>query len=133
LSLSPPNHLGFELTQQWYFRRIRKLFAEIQKAASCILPTNRLIISEYVNNWQFGFITDLVASLRNVNNFDDVDWECDTLFSRFKDYVVEDENRIDNILRTLNYTVDDEGTLLIIAGAARLEKVLGLVYLLVFE
>ncbi|KAF9064589.1 hypothetical protein BDP27DRAFT_153111 [Rhodocollybia butyracea] len=116
--------IGFELTQQWYFRRIRKVFVEIQRAASSILPTNRLIVSEYVNDWPFDFATDLLVGLHNVNSFDDVDWEYDTLFSRFKDYVVEDENRIDNILCTLNYTVDDEGTLLIIAGAARLEKFL---------
>ena len=111
------------MTNQWYFRRIRRLFSDIQGAASRILPTNRLAVSEFVHGWSLSFVEDIMSGLRDVEEFDEVDWEYDILFARFKDYVLEEEAKLEKTLGTVNYFLDDENTLALVAGHDRPEKV----------
>ena len=114
---------GFEMTLQWYFRRIRKVYSEIHSLGNTALPSNLNHISRFLSSWQMHFTEDLLAGLRDVEEWDGMDWEDDHEFLRFKDYVVENERRMKRKLCTVNYTLDEANTLTIIAGEGRPEKV----------
>ncbi|KAI1783133.1 hypothetical protein LXA43DRAFT_1087143 [Ganoderma leucocontextum] len=122
---------GFEMTVQWYFRRIRKVFAEIYYSSNAALPSNLKPISEFIGCWQTRWAEDVLSGLRNVENWDDADWEDDHVFLKFKDYVMENERRMERSLRGVNYSLDAANTLTIVAGEGRPEKyVLPLIFLL---
>ncbi|KAI1787462.1 hypothetical protein LXA43DRAFT_1029206 [Ganoderma leucocontextum] len=97
---------GFEMTVQWYFRRIRKVFAEIYYSSNAALPSNLKPISEFIGCWQTRWAEDVLSGLRNVENWDDADWEDDHVFLKFKDYVMENERRMERSLRGVNYSLD---------------------------
>lgn len=114
---------GFETTVQWYFRRIRKVFAEIHTSSNAALPANFKLISEFVGCWQMRWAEDVLSGLRDVEEWDDFDWEDDHVFAKFKGYVVENEGRMERSLRGVNYYLDAANTLTIVAGEGRPEKV----------
>ncbi|RPD68335.1 hypothetical protein L226DRAFT_346944 [Lentinus tigrinus ALCF2SS1-7] len=104
---------GFEMTVQWYFRRIRK------------------IIGDFISSWHVRWIEDFLSGLRDVEQWDSTDWESDVMFMKFKDYVVENERNIEHNLRGVNYYLDEANTLSIVAGNGRPEKyVMPLVFIL---
>ena len=114
---------GFEMTMQWYFRRIRKIFAEIYHSSNAALPSNFKLISEFTGCWQMRWVEDVLSGLRDVDEWDDFDWEDDNVFLKFKDYVVENEGRMERSLRGVNYYLDAANTLTVVAGEGRPEKV----------
>ncbi|RPD68326.1 hypothetical protein L226DRAFT_527321 [Lentinus tigrinus ALCF2SS1-7] len=113
---------GFEMTVQWYFRRIRKVISEIARATVEALPANRKIIADFVSSWDVHWIERFLAGLRDVKQWDSTDWESDVIFLKFKDYVVENERKLEHNLRGVNYYVDEANTLSIVAGNGRPEK-----------
>ncbi|KAK7040772.1 hypothetical protein VNI00_009678 [Paramarasmius palmivorus] len=115
---------GFEMTVQWYFRRIRKLFADIYFASKRALPANRQIIAEFMTSWEIRKIEDLLSALRDVDLWDDTNWDSDVRFLKFKDYVVGNETNMDKELRRVNYYIDEANTLAMVTGSGRPEKYL---------
>ncbi|KAI0699895.1 hypothetical protein C8T65DRAFT_580789, partial [Cerioporus squamosus] len=113
----------FEVTVQWYFRRIRKVIADIAQAAVEALPANRKIIAEFISSWQVRWVEDFLSGLRDVTNWDSTDWENDGMFLKFKDYVVENEQKMERNLRGVKYAIDQANTLSIVAEDGRPEKV----------
>ena len=111
------------MSVQWYFRRIRKVIADIVGATFEALPANRKIISEFITSWHVRWVEDFLSGLRSVSDFDSTDWESDVMFARFKDYVIENEQRIERKLRDFSYYIDEANTLSLVAGDGRPEKV----------
>ena len=111
------------MTVQWYFRRIRKVFAEIHFSSNAALPSNHRLISDFINCWQTRWAEDVLSGPRDVEEWDDFDWDDDHVFLKFKDYVVENEARMERSLRGVNYYLDAANTLAIVAGEGRPEKV----------
>ncbi|RPD72434.1 hypothetical protein L226DRAFT_154051 [Lentinus tigrinus ALCF2SS1-7] len=113
---------GFEMTVQWYFRRIRKVISEIAWATVQALPANRKIIADFISSWHVRWIEDFLSGLRDVEQWDNTDWESDGMFLKFKDYVVENERKFEHNLRGVKYYLDEANTLSIVAGDGRPEK-----------
>jgi hypothetical protein len=111
------------MTVQWYFRRIRKLLLNITNASYLILPSNRKAMHAFAQSWQVQFIEWILCGLTNVDMWDNTSWDSDTMFLRFKDYVIDSEQEIQKRLRGVNYYIDDANTLNLTAGAGRPEKV----------
>ncbi|RDX50314.1 hypothetical protein OH76DRAFT_469327 [Lentinus brumalis] len=113
---------GFEMTVQWYFRRIRKVIADINGAASKALSANRRIIADFIASWQVRWVEKFLSGLRDVEQWDDMDWNSQVMFLKFKDYVIQNEQKIDHNLRGVNYFLDAANTLKIVVGDGRPEK-----------
>ena len=114
---------GFEMTVQWYFRRIRKLYSNIAYLSNAALPANTKPIIWFLTSWQMRWTEDILSGLRDIEEWDNVDWANDSVFLVFRSYVVENETRIERQLRKLKYYLDDANTLTIVAGEGRPEKV----------
>ncbi|KAM5536716.1 hypothetical protein V8D89_009643 [Ganoderma adspersum] len=122
---------GFEITVQWYFRRIRKVFAEIHGFGNAAMPSNLQAISRFFSSWSVHFVEDMLSGLRDIEEWEFVDWDRHHVFLRFKEYVVNTEKQMEERLRTFRYCLDDANTLTIVAGESTPEKyVLPLVFLL---
>lgn len=121
-SLSFTN-VGFEMTVQWYFRRIRKTIANIAHTMVDALPANRKIISDFVSSREVFMVEDCLSGLRDIYQWEYVDWDSNVLFLKFKDYVVENEQRMERNLQSFQYCIDEANTLNIVAGNERPEKV----------
>ncbi|ESK82998.1 hypothetical protein Moror_11766 [Moniliophthora roreri MCA 2997] len=124
---------GFEMTVQWYFRRIRKLFADIFAASKQALPANRQIIAKFISSWAAKRVEDLLSGLRAVDEWDDINWDSDATFSKFKDYIIKSEMNMDRSLRTVNYYIDAANTLSMVTGAGRPEKYILPILFLLFQ
>lgn len=111
------------MTAQWYFRRIRNLFAEIGSAIPAVLPANRKIAADFVHSWEVCVVEDLLGGLRDVEQWDDMDWEDDAIFLKFKDHVLDTEAKMERGLRAVKYCIDAANTLIIVAGDGRPERV----------
>ena len=115
--------IGFEMSVQWYFRRIRKLLAMITHAAKAARPENRALVANFVASWELRVLEDLLSGLKHVDDWDGRDWENDAIFGRFRDYVLKEEMKLDRGLQSIKYYIDETNTLVIIAGGGRPEKV----------
>ena len=111
--------IGFEMTTNWYWRRIQKNLFLIFEAFQEILPANRASFCLY-STWT---VENIVSGLRGSDQWEATDWNHDKLFSRFKDYVLDEERRLKTILRRLAYNIDQDNTLLTLTGGSRPEKV----------
>jgi hypothetical protein len=69
------------------------------------------------------FVEKIIAGLSNVSLSDNIDWESDAMFLRFKDHVVEEEEELEKRMRGVTYYIEDTSTLELISGGARPEKV----------
>ncbi|KAF9076960.1 hypothetical protein BDP27DRAFT_1397990 [Rhodocollybia butyracea] len=123
--------IGFEMQSHWYFRRIRNLLSIIQATSVEILPENRKTISLFFRCRPMRFVEDLLAGLRHTDKFEDIDWEEDIVFSKFRDYISSNETNMKSKLRELEYNIGDKTALQAVTGQGRLEKhLLAVVYLL---
>ena len=113
------------MSVQWYFRRIRKVIADIVGATFEALPANRKIISEFITSWHVRWVEDFLSGLRDIDQWDNTDWVSDVMFLKFKDYVIENEQKMERGLRGVKYVIDEANTLRIVAGDGRPEKVSG--------
>lgn len=111
------------MTVQWYFRRIRHTISLMYECREGILLANRQLVANFVSSRQVSWVEDFLSGLRSVSDFDSTDWESDVMFAKFKDYVIENEQRIERKLRDFSYYIDEANTLSLVAGDGRPEKV----------
>lgn len=116
------NSSGSELACNWYYRRIIRLHQIFYELSREALPANRQIISEFIE-WPVCIVDDLCSGLREPDAWDGVDWDSYPVFKKFKDYIIEQEKRIEKVLRTITYNLDDEIALTLVTGGVRPEKV----------
>ncbi|KAI0646024.1 hypothetical protein C8Q79DRAFT_730049 [Trametes meyenii] len=123
---------GFEMTLHWYLRRIRALFAIIDSASHTVLPANRSNVGDFLSSPQICFVENLLSGLQRGDGQSVADWDWDTTFSKFKDYIVGEEDKLAKRLRSVKYVVDETNTLtVLVTGCGRPEKyVLPMVLLL---
>jgi hypothetical protein len=107
------------MTTNWYWRRIQKSLVLIFVAFRDILPANRAAFNLY-SAWTF---ESILSGLQGSGQWEGTDWDHDKLFSRFKDYVMDEERKLKTILRRLAYNIDQDNTLLTLTGGSRPEKV----------
>jgi hypothetical protein len=122
--------LGFELSVRWYHKHIIRLLSRFSAKARAahFLPSNRGLASRFLDSETMDDMHTILAGL--------VDHE-ETLpnpavFEKFKDYVFAQEKRMKKVLELLNYNIDDENTLTLVAGTGRPEQVItqtGLLFL----
>ncbi|KAI0665852.1 hypothetical protein C8Q78DRAFT_1083428 [Trametes maxima] len=114
---------GFEMTLHWYLRRIRALFAIIESASHAVLPANRSNVGDLLSSPQMCFVENLLSGLHRGDGQSVADWDWDTTFSKFKDYIVGEEDRLAKRLRSVKYVVDETNTLtVLVTGCGRPEK-----------
>ncbi|KAH9847166.1 hypothetical protein C2E23DRAFT_742357 [Lenzites betulinus] len=123
---------GFEMTVQWYYRRIRTLLSSIQIASRSVLLANSQTLGTFFASPQLCFVENLLSGLSMGTGWSGADWDWDTVFAKFKDYVVDHENQLGTRLRRVEYMIDEPTTLTtLIVGSERPETyVLPLVFLL---
>ena len=107
------------MTTNWYWRRIQKNLVLIFVAFREILPANRATFCLDSR----GTIESILSGLRGCDQWEGTDWEHDKLFSKFKDYVLDEERKLKTVLRRLAYNIDQDNTLLTLTGGSRPEKV----------
>ncbi|KAI0699891.1 hypothetical protein C8T65DRAFT_296383 [Cerioporus squamosus] len=123
---------GFEMTVQWYFRRIRKTIAQIADAMVNALPANRRIISSFISSPHVRWVENFLSGLRDVKQWDNTDWESG-MFLKFKEYVVENEQKMERNLRSVRYFIDEANTLSVVVGFGRPEKYIMPLIVLLFR
>ncbi|KAJ7291238.1 hypothetical protein C8J57DRAFT_1704891, partial [Mycena rebaudengoi] len=125
--------IGFEMTVQWYYRRIRRSLTSLVEASKKVLPSNRAVVSTFVFSNATIWTESILAGLCKVEDFDAMDWENDEIFLKFKDWVLGNEKRMKTVLRRLSYQIDQHNTLVTITGgySGRPERyILPVVYLI---
>jgi hypothetical protein len=115
--------LGIELTVNWYFRIIIRDFANLEKAASEVLPVNRRTCGNFMVSREVYFIDDILSGLADTNLYDDIIWGHHPLFDQFKKQVLSEERQMEKMLAKMGYRIDQENTLTLITGGKRPETV----------
>jgi hypothetical protein len=115
--------IGFEMTTQWYYRRICRFFSLLSESSKGVLPANRKVVNKFTGCWSITATQDILSGLRNIDYWDGVDWGNHTVFRKFKDWVLDNEKTMDAILRRLVYYIDQDNTLNTVTGGGRPEKV----------
>ena len=110
------------MTVQWYYRRIRRLISDISDATKAVLPANRQQVQGFVSSWSVILVEDILSGLRDVSDWDSMDWESNRTFLKFKDHILDVERDMGNKLQQLRFMVEPN-TLTVVAGEGRLEKV----------
>lgn len=111
------------MTTNWYWRRIRKNLDRIVRAYGAVLPANRAAVSKCLRLSIWDALDRVLVGLRDADAWDSIDWEEDKVFSKFKDYVLDEERKLKTILRRLSYYIDEDNTLHTVLGRGRPEKV----------
>lgn len=115
--------IGFEMTTQWYYRRIRRLFSLLSESSKDVLPANRRVVSQFLDSWSIHATERLLAGCQDVSDWDRMDWAHDSRFLKFKPWVLKNERSMNKILRRLVYFIDQDNTLNIVTGGGRPETV----------
>ncbi|KAI0630036.1 hypothetical protein C8Q77DRAFT_236077 [Trametes polyzona] len=123
---------GFEMTTQWYYRRIRALLARLHREVHFVHPANRTIVGGFMYSTQVYLAENLLSGLHEGDGWNMIDWNWDNTFARFKDYVVDRERQLEQRLQRLRYVIDEANTLagLIVKGERPETYVLPLVFFL---
>ncbi|KAJ7181386.1 hypothetical protein C8R43DRAFT_1170245 [Mycena crocata] len=107
---------GFEMSVQWYYRRIRRRLAALADASKKVLPANRLEVSRFMGGVGIEWTQSILAGLCNVEDFDWIDWDNDPTFLKFKGWLLDNEKRMKTVLRRLSYQIDQYNTLVTVTG-----------------
>ncbi|KAL1941924.1 hypothetical protein VTO73DRAFT_6454 [Trametes versicolor] len=102
---------GFEMSVQWYYRRILALFSAIHFASRSVLPANREMTGRFLSEPHMRFVVDLLAGLHPLEGWRFVDGDWEATFAKFKDYVVAQEDQLEKRLRRIKYLIDEVNTL----------------------
>ncbi|KAL0577140.1 hypothetical protein V5O48_004854 [Marasmius crinis-equi] len=122
---------GFEMTTHWYYRRICRLLSLITRSSKRVQPANRRAASELLGHWSINTLQNHLSGFQRTGYWESIDWDEDYVFSKFKDWVVETENKMEEILDKLVYYIDQDNTLNTVTGGGRPEKfMMPLFYLL---
>src|SRR5258708_14747228 len=74
---------GFEMTTNWYWRRIRKNLGAALAAYEDMLPANRVASSGFFQWWVLATVDNTLSGLGGAREWDYFDWCGDTIFSKF--------------------------------------------------
>ncbi|KAK7027265.1 hypothetical protein VNI00_015354 [Paramarasmius palmivorus] len=113
---------GFEMTIQWYYRRIRKIFADIYTTTKSTLLANRQNIANFIMSVEIRQVEELLSGLEDVDKWDNTRWDSHPEFCKFQPYVSKIQNKMEIQLRKLTYCIDDASMLALVTGGGRLEK-----------
>ena len=91
-------------------------------------PYNRRTLSWFIESPRMRFVEDLLCGLRDPKNMDNVDWNNNPLFKRFKPYIQEQQDEMDRFLEKISYNIDAENTLRVVTQYRQPEKVSRLRY-----
>ena len=115
---------GFEMTTNWYWRRIRQSLNRVVRSCQAILPQDRTAIYTCLQWGIFQPLDAVLAGLRGASEWDSIrDWNEHPIFSKFKDYILAEEKRLKITLRRLSYDINQDNTLHILTRGGRPEKV----------
>ena len=116
--------IGFEMTTNWYWRRIRRSLNRVADACQAIPSQGRTAIYKYLQVGIFQPLDAVLAGLRGASEWDSIrDWNEHPVFSKFKDYILAEEKRLKITLRRLSYDINQDNTLHILTRGGRPEKV----------
>ncbi|KAF8650371.1 hypothetical protein AX16_005267 [Volvariella volvacea WC 439] len=122
---------GFEMSTQWYHRRICRKLSSITKEAAYVLPANRKLVNSFLGAYPMVFLSRMLVGLRNVNDWNYFNWNNDKTFLEFKDWILENEKRMKTFLRRVSYLIDGDNILTMATDGGRPEKyVMPILYLL---
>ena len=114
---------GVELAVNWYYRRIIRLWGKIDIAARNVIPANRATVNEFWESRGVRFIDTLLCGLQEPAAMDDIDWDHNQLFNRFRAYIDEQEEAMRSMLDVVAYNLDDHTTLKLVTRGSQPEKV----------
>lgn len=102
---------------------------KIDQSIEEVLPINRVLINRFVEGLEF--VDRLICGLGDSkDHLDDIDWESNDTFSKFRSYIDDQEERMAAALRTVAYHLDDENTLRLVTGEREPERVSAIVFAL---
>ena len=110
------------MTTRWYWQRISKSSEYITTTSRVILPANRAAVSQFLSQWTTAF-EDVPSGLQDANERESVDGDGDNLFSKFEDYIRNEERRFKTVLRRLSYSIDYDSILYMFTAGNRPEEV----------
>lgn len=109
--------LGWELISADYCKKILEIFAHMYKMREEVLPENRDGVDYYLHKvWMIGAQLAMPMASRNRDNATDL------VETKFKDYVIHEEDRIKHNLQRIKYDIDALDTVYIVAGPEQIEK-----------
>jgi hypothetical protein len=108
------------MTCNWYYYRTRRVFTLITQAAKVALPANRKYIGQWIK--RIDCAQDLLSGLR-IGEYANTDWDDDSLFAKFKDYLWDNERKMKTVLRRISYWIDGDNILNTVTGGGRPETV----------
>ncbi len=105
----------------WYYRRIIQVLECINTKSHEVLPANRKAVNSFLEmNW---LVDSLLSGLRDPSEMNDINWDYNPLFGRFRSHLLEQEVELEKSLRTATYYLDDDNTLQLITHGKQPEKV----------
>ncbi|GJE95081.1 hypothetical protein PsYK624_112600 [Phanerochaete sordida] len=114
--------IGVELATSWYYVRIIAILDWISVATQKALPGNRVKINEFTGSSSLWLTERLLSGFKNTENLDGIDWSYDSLFRRFKSFILEEEEELQTALQSASYKLDDENTLKLVTDGRQPEK-----------
>ncbi|KAL0577439.1 hypothetical protein V5O48_004549 [Marasmius crinis-equi] len=115
--------IGFRMTTHWYYRRICRLLSLIIQSSKRVLPANRRVVSEFLCAWPIAILQRHLSGFERPHFRDSIDWGNNYTFLKFKDWVDDTEQKMEEILGKLVYNIDQDNTLNTVTGGGRPEKV----------
>ncbi|KAL0568234.1 hypothetical protein V5O48_013761 [Marasmius crinis-equi] len=125
--------VGFEMTTQWYYRRICRLLLLIARSSRGVLPANWRAVSEFMYSGPIDALQRQLAGLKRVTDWDWTDWVDNYVFLKFKDWIVETERKMEEILEKLVYYIDQDNILYTVTGGGRAETYMMPVFYLLLK
>jgi hypothetical protein len=108
---------GWHLTLEHYQYKIQhELIPRMLRAAKRVLPTNRAAVDRYLASYNLRSMEWIVNGVSE--SHDDV-----SLLEKFQVYVDEEEARLESMLKSFEYEIDAQNSLMLITGPGRIEQV----------
>lgn len=88
------------------------------------LPANRRSLAGFLASRAINTVERLLAGL-NIRSWEirDIDWRLDSIFQRFRTYLLDEEGKLERALQSITYFLDDEETLRLLVSNKPPEKV----------
>lgn len=95
------------MTCHWYHLRIRSTLLDLANLRLKILPSNRTFVSGFMQYGTMEWLEDILSGLRDVGDGLLVDSWDDSVFLKFKEWVLFYEHRYLAVLEKMLYCIDD--------------------------
>ena len=112
------NCIGWHFVVWEYETKIYGIVSDIFRGRDDLLPPNRSLVDEYLNNPALDTLTDFLGALRPFESKLD-----DNFRSKVLKYAHEEETRIESNLQLMAYEIDASSTLMLVTGPGRIERV----------